>query len=180
VEVFTVKRMVGILLFVLVGCNRSATDLDAARSHLIAQADEVGRAMIEKDHNTMARLTNPAIIEAIGGRTKFIEAIQKVENDAQKTGIRFTGIRMSEPSPILESSGQLYATAPYVLSFKGPGGAEETQSSFLLGISTSGGKVWTFVDGQGVTKNPGAVRQLLKLPAELELPPKQSSASKTN
>ena len=49
-------------------------------------------------------------------------------------------------------------------------GGKAVSKSYLLGISSDGGKTWKFADGAGLDKKESRDKTLPKLPAELQLP----------
>lgn len=99
------------------------------------QAD--GRALVqatrERDHEKLADLTHPALIDKAGGRDAFIRMVEKVETDYDRQGFKLLDGTLSPPSRLVECGRQWYAILPYTLSLSGPEGACGVQPASLVG-----------------------------------------------
>src|SRR5207248_6391443 len=150
------------------------SERSAAVANLVAQAPLVERAMIQEDHQQMAALTHPALIELAGGREGYLRQLAEAAADLRRQGLKFHAIRFGTPSPVVESAGELYAVYPYVLELTGPNGEPASQPGYLVCVSGDAGGTWVFLDGAGVGSDRGRLTRLLpRFPAELALPEPQ-------
>jgi hypothetical protein len=161
------------------GCSKPSHPFDDPRAvaNLKAQAAEVERAMIEEDHQRMADLTHPLLVNQLGGRGGFIRKLEAVADDLRKQGLKFHSFRFATPSKMIESSGELYAIYPYSLESTGPNGEQVSQPSYLVCTSGDKGMHWKFLDGSGVGGDREKLKRILpQFPDQLSLPEPQPLA----
>src|SRR2546425_674690 len=92
-----------------VGCSSKSLDRERAITSLKSQAEEVRRAILQEDHQRMADVTHPMLIEKFGGRTKFVQLLDSMAAEMKGQGFRFKEITFSEPSELVEASREVYA-----------------------------------------------------------------------
>jgi hypothetical protein len=155
------------------GCTPSSQPFksNAAVTNLKAQAVEVERAMINEDHDRMANLTHPALVNYIGGRAKMILKLEEAATDMRQQGIKVRAFVFGEPSELLKADGEIYAIYPYTLELTTSRGETAHQPSYLVCNSKDDGVTWWFLDGEGVKSDRGRLKRFLpQFPAELALP----------
>ena len=122
----------------------------------------------------MADLTHPTIVDELGGRAKFMQRLEAIAREMKGQGFRFQGNTFSEPSDLVEASGEVYAVVPFRLDMTAPGEIPGTLHSYLIGVSKDQGSNWKFIDGGGVAGDRAKLRQVLpNFPSNLQLPAKQ-------
>ncbi|HEX8843406.1 MAG TPA: hypothetical protein VF791_02125 [Pyrinomonadaceae bacterium] len=61
-------------------------------------------------------------------------------------GFEIISYSVESPKDVQVVNGQTFAVVPTLLKLKAPGGTI-TSSSYMLGISSDGGKKWSLIDG---------------------------------
>ena len=162
-----------LLLGPVFGCSSSARPFEGneAVENLKAQAAKVEHAMINEDHQQMADLTHPILVDHFGGRAGYIRELEKTAADLRRQGLRFHAFSFGSISEIFESAGELYAIYAYTLELTGPKAEPASQPSYLVCTSSDGGAGWKFLDGAGVGTDRRKLTRLLPgFPTELALP----------
>jgi hypothetical protein len=130
------------------------------------QAQACADAMLKGDLETFANYTNPKLIELMGGRQKFIDAIKQgnAEMKAQKSAI--TGFSTRAPEGVVKGGNDLYAVVPMTLTVT-QRDAKVSHEGYLVAVSSDGGAKWTFITGDERAK----LKEILpNLPEDLKLP----------
>jgi hypothetical protein len=170
-----IRILTCVLVAGLTGCSAKPFDRERARQALTASTEQVRQAMLREDHQRMADLTHPAVINGLGGREKFTQQLAEIAAEAKVKGFGFADVIFSESSELVESRGAVYAVVPFDLRMTGPDGAKGVTPSYLIGVSTDGGASWKFIDGNGIAGDRAKLRQVLPgFPDTLALPPKQN------
>lgn len=162
------------LALAVVSCQRSAPPLDpaAAKAAFAAQLGECVVAVLNRDHDKLADLTHPKLIELAGGRAKYAAFVEKTIDETAAQGFRLRDARVTG-EPVLSADGR-FGYGPTVVEMDGPNGLRAKQPSFMVGATTDGGRTWKFVDGGAVADEPAKLKQIFPdLPADLVLPKKQ-------
>jgi hypothetical protein len=151
--------------------TRQAEQTTPALTNLKKQAGEIVQAMLQRDHEKLADLTHPAVIELAGGRARFIKLVEQMADRMAKDGLTFREVRLESPSKMVRAAGQLYAVFPYTLEMTGPRGEAASQPSYFVCVSGDGGQKWKFLDGDGVRGDRSKLKRVLPgFPDELALP----------
>jgi hypothetical protein len=163
-----------LLLASAFGCSSSARPFEGneAVENLKAHAAKVEHAMIKADHQQMADLTHPILIDRFGGRVGYIRELEQAAADLRRQGLKFHAFSFRGISQVFESAGELYAIYPYTLELTGPNGEPASKPSYLVCTSRDGGATWKFLDGAGSDRRK-LTRLLPGIPAELALPDPQ-------
>jgi hypothetical protein len=162
-----------VLLGAVVGCAPSGRPFEGreAVANLRTQATAVERAMMREDHQHMADLTHPVLVDHFGGRDGYVHMLEETAADLRHQGLKFHAFSFGRPSPMFESVGEVYAIYPYTLELTGPNGEPASKPSYLVCTSRDGGVTWRFLDGAGVGSNRSKLRRFLPgFPTELALP----------
>jgi hypothetical protein len=165
-----------LLLTSAFGCSSPARPFEGneAVENLKAQAAKVEQAMINADHQQMADLTHPILIDHFGGRAGYVRHLEETAADLRRQGLKFHAFSFGGISQVFESAGELYAIYRYALEATGPKGEPASQPSYLVCTSSDGGATWKFLDGAGVGSDRRKLTRLLPgFPAELALPDPQ-------
>ncbi len=170
---------VWVLLVPAMGCSGPKFDPVQARVRLMAQAEQVRSAMLQQDHERMADLTHPALINGMGGRAKYVQKLNEIAAEIKGQGFQFREVILAEPTAVVEGKKAVYAIIPYSIAMTGPGGATGDKPSYFIAVSTDRGNNWKFLDGEGVA---GDRAKLLKVipdfPSKIASPAKQSATWK--
>jgi hypothetical protein len=163
-------RLIGALLLLVVGGAAAAAHGDEPRSAVVKKkAQEVGEALKKDDYAKVVDLTYPKVVELMGGREKMIIALTDGMKQLKEKGFSFRSVKVGEPAEFVAGEKDTFVVVPTTTEMTAPGG-KITVKSYLLGISSDGGKVWTFVDGNGIGTVERREKILPKLPEKLKLP----------
>ncbi len=134
------------------------------------QAQACAEATVKGDYEKLADLTNPAAIEAMGGRASMIAKVKDGLAEMKKEGVHLVSSRATAPEAIHAVDSDLYTIVPTSLIIQTKQGKIRSRS-YLLGHSSDDGKTWKFIDG-----SPGEpqIRKLLpNLPKVMRFPNKE-------
>jgi hypothetical protein len=136
-------------------------------------ADAVGKAVLDNDYAKVADLTYPKIVEVMGGKEKMVEKTGEVMAGLKAQGLSFTKYTVGKPGDPVIDGKAAYIVVPTTILLTGPQTKIESDS-YLLGVSTDGGKSWTFADGAGLSNPVLRDKVFPSLPAALTLPEKKA------
>jgi hypothetical protein len=146
------------------GTGRSAATLQAAHAQAKAMLIALQRGQVAE----IIIRTHPKVVDQMGGRTKAHEETQKILRTMEQRGWSFQKIELQASSGPKRSHDEDYLLLPYRLTLTTPKGIVE-YDSFLVGVSSDGGKTWWFVNG---VNDHSLLRSLLPhLPSSIKLPP---------
>jgi hypothetical protein len=143
-----------------------AADAPPTPEAIRTQAQACADAMLKGDLETFANFTHPKLIELMGGRQKFIDAIKlgNAEMKAQKSAI--TGFNTGAPEGVVKGGNDLFAVVPMTLTVT-QRDTKISHEGYLVAVSSDGGTKWTFITGDERAK----LKEILpNLPEELKLP----------
>lgn len=109
------------------------------------QANRCAQAMIRHDLETFAPFVSPRLLQAVGGRTRLVELIEKGREEMKKKKVVLTSAEVGTPSTVEKAAGFYLSMVPQRVIMTGPEGRSET-TSHLLAISSDEGKSWYFLD----------------------------------
>ena len=165
-----------------VGCGRTTPPALASASQTVTLpekpltksevkqlVEKIGQATLSGDMDTVIDLTYTPIIDAIGGRKKMVAVMEKIAKDMNANGLAFESYTVGEPGDFHNEGGNTYSIVPTKLAITSADSRIVT-NNFLLGISSNGGRSWTFIEGSGLKDKKVVAKVLPKLPATLQLP----------
>jgi hypothetical protein len=147
---------------------------DVARAAKDA-AKRDGNAMYQAFHQgdleRFAAYTYPGLLKLLGGKQKMVATVKKGLSDMAADGARFKSATVGAPTQLVPVGAELHAMLPLNQVMTVPGG-ELHLEGHLLGVSSDGGKTWTFIDAEKLTAEN--VRKVLpNYDPRLEIPPKK-------
>lgn len=158
------------MLILLVTCGVAARAEDEPKSAVVkTKAGEIVAAIKKEEYAKVVDLTYPKLVELVGGRERMLAELEASMKQLKQKGYSFKSIEVGEPGEILTEGKNTFAVVPTTTEMAAPEG-KIVLESYLLGISSDGGKTWTFVDGNGISAAEKRDLILPKLPAKLELP----------
>ncbi len=117
---------------------------------LKAQAEKMGRLLIDNNFQEFIKYTHPKVTEMMGGDQKMIATLQNGFKDLDKQGIKFLSVKIGEASEIINVNNELQAVVPQKIEIK-MGEKVIVSESSLIAFSFNSGKDWKFVDANGKT-----------------------------
>jgi hypothetical protein len=143
-----------------------------AAAQLRAQAEECGRAFVENDFERLAFYTHPKVVRMMGGREQMVSFVRKGVGEMKAEGFETLSYVPSEPTQVLRVGRQTYAVVPATLRMRSPGGVLVSES-FMIAVSSDGGKNWKFVSGGSA--DPARLKMLFPAAAgRLRMPPRKA------
>lgn len=171
-----------VVAIAVVGCGRATPptlaavkeaapipDQPLAKSELKKLVEEIGRATLAGDMDTVIDMTYPAVTDAIGGRRKALAVMEKLTKDMKANGLAFASYDAGEPGEFQTEGDNTFSIVPTRLEISGVD-VRIVTNNYVLGISRNGGRSWTFIEGSGLKDKKAAAKVLPKLPATLRLP----------
>lgn len=134
-------------------------------------------ATAEGDYRTVLDMTYPKVFEAVGGREKAAEEIEKLMKTIKSQGITFS-VKDVGASTLAKGGKDHYSVTPITLVMTGLGKKISIKSA-VVGVSEDGGKNWKFISIDN--KGEKGVRTLLpNLPADLVIPKQEQKVEEGN
>ncbi len=165
------RSMLLLALFAVAGPMWADEKVDTSKVRDLA--DAVGKAVLDNDYAKVADLTYPKIVEVMGGKEKMVEKTGEVMAGLKAQGLAFTKYTVGKPGGPVIDGKTAYVVVPTTILLTGPQTKIESES-YLLGVSTDGGKTWTFADGAGLSNPVLRDKVFPSLPAALKLPEKKA------
>jgi hypothetical protein len=181
------RGQAGVLLVLGVGVAASAARAGDARPSgpLAADVARAAKDAAKRDGNAMyqafhagdlerfAAYTYPGLFKMFGGKEKMIAVVKQGISDMAAKGFVFKSAVVGAPTQLVADGDQLQAMLPLNHVMTAPGG-ELHLEGHMLGVSSDGGKTWTFIDAENLTAEN--VRQVLRsYDPRLKLPGKQET-----
>lgn len=111
------------------------------------QADELVTALNKNDFDTFIELTDPKVIEKVGGRENFISIMKKVVANNPKI-FESVSTSVGAPNAIVESEGLLFGVVPQKIEGITHKRHKVISNDCVVGVSSDNGKNWKFVSGE--------------------------------
>lgn len=118
-----------------------------------AQANKLGTAMASEDFTTVAQLTHPSVVRAMGGNEALAAELKKVFANGK---VDITEMVFAKPSQINSSGKVVLARMPYHSKATISGEIMDVDS-YYVGFSVNKTS-WYFLDCEGITQD--LLRQL--------------------
>jgi hypothetical protein len=152
--------------------------VDTAKA--VEQAEAMKKAVLDGDYAKVADRTHPKVVEAMGGKDKVIAASKAIFDQMKSQGIEIKSYTVGKPGDPVVDGKTAYVILPTRMELTAPK-VKVVSESYLLGMTTDGGKSWSFADGTGLSKGPAREALLPELPKALKLPePKPPMVTKEN
>ena len=143
--------------FTLIACSllfwfavSAQDDTVLIKKNLKRCADSMVTAFMTKDWKTFTRFTVPSLVEMLGGEESFINFTKEMLAEMPDSSIK--EYSAGQIIQLVKTAGSWQAVVEQHLVFEADS-MRLNSLSYLVGISTDGGKGWTFADPQGETGN---------------------------
>ncbi len=125
-------------------------------------------AIITRDHASIAELTEPKIVEMVGGKQALIEHLRKMFEPSNATAFQIHSMKFADPTDAKLVGDKLLAVVPYEGIIESSSKTVFVQSCYIAARDASGGD-WYFVDCRGADK--GKLHEAFpKYDSQLEIP----------
>ena len=117
----------------------------AQSSTVKSQAEQMGKALIQKDYKAFVTFSYPAILSQMGGAEKMEANIARQMEAMESGGAKIIGLSYGAPSAIVKEGSELQCTIPQHMVVELSVG-KVASGSTLIALSNDNGKRWYFVD----------------------------------
>jgi len=165
------------LALIAIAVSAQLASADPQTERIRKLAAENSAALTSGNYPRLVELTYPKVVEMIGGRDKMIETLRRGSGDMKAHGSAILGADVSEPKEIVTAGNKQFAIVPMTVRVQVPDGTLRSKG-FLIAVSEDRGETWTFIDGAGLTREPGKEREKLAqvlpdFPPQLSLPARE-------
>jgi hypothetical protein len=108
------------------------------------QADAMGTAFTANDFDKFTGFMYPKLVEAAGGRDKFITTLDGTMRQMKSAGGELVGYEIGEPGAPIEIDNRLFSVVPTEITMKLRGKPMSEKGS-ILAVSEDKGSNWKFV-----------------------------------
>lgn len=135
-------------------------------------AESLVTATMNGDYAFVVDHTYDGVIKELGGRDEAIRVAQSSIEELKTKNLKVHAYRVGTPQDLYIEGKNTFTIVPTWLEMFAPD-ARVVARSYLLGISSDGGKTWKFADGSGLDDATFREHVLPKLPADFKLPESQ-------
>jgi hypothetical protein len=139
--IMNMKHIYKILLLLILPISLLAQDTTVVKQ----QANILVQAIAKGDYKTLVDHTYPKLAEMAGGKDKMLALVDTSMGQLKSQGITFESASVGSPGKFYKAGTEIHCLVPETLRLKLPNG-HATAHSYLLAISSDGGKNWSFVD----------------------------------
>ncbi len=166
------KLATSLFLALVIAVPASAANLSAQDvAALDAIIDQSNAAFLRADAAGIADVTSERLLEAVGGRDKYIESIQAGMKAAQAQGITVVSHHMDAPTAPILADGFILSVVKEV-TVMASHGRQLRNDGFTVVVRPARGGAWKLIGGNGVAQNPGVISMLYPgFPADYKFPP---------
>ena len=136
---------------------------------LCAKARAVTEAARRGDAATLIDSSLPNVVEALGGREAAIRQTAGAFGRLKIHGFAVVSSGVEPPADPVRGCGLTFCVVPTWVLMSSPQGLIRA-TSFLLGVTSDGGRSWRFADGAGLCNARFRSKLFPKLPNGLRLP----------
>lgn len=105
----------------------------------------VAKAMIAGDYKTLVNYMYPKAVQMGGGKEKMIALVTNGMQQMKTQGITFESVKVDAPGKFYKAGTEIHCLLPETIILQLPNARIASHSS-MLGISSDGGKSWSFLD----------------------------------
>jgi hypothetical protein len=149
------------------GADLSAKDIAAIDKTI----DDSNAAFLRSDAAAIGDLTSERLMEAVGGRDKYVESIAAAIKAVNAQGIKVVSHTMVAPTPPIKA-GNFIVTVVKEVTVMEARGRQMRNDGFTVLVRPAAGGPWKLIGGNGVSQNPGVVAMLYPgIPTDYKFPP---------
>jgi hypothetical protein len=166
------KLATGLVLALLCAAPACAANLSAQDvAALDAIIDQSNAAFMRSDAAGIADVTSERLLQAVGGRGKYIESIQAGMKAVQAQGITIVSHHMDAPTAPILADGFMVSVVKEV-TVMASHGRQLRNDGFTVVVRPEQGGAWKLIGGNGVAQNPGVIATLYPgFPTDYKFPP---------
>ena len=166
------KKLASLLLCVALAVPALATTLTPTDvSALDGVIEQSNAAFLRGDATGIADVTSERLLQAVGGRDKYIESMQAGMKAVQAQGITIVSHHMEPPTAPILADGFLVSVVKEVTVMESHG-RQLRNDGFTVVVRPARGGAWKLIGGNGVAQNPSVMAMLFPgFPADYKFPP---------
>lgn len=130
----------------------------AQNNNVKTQAEQMGKALLQKDYKTFVTFTYPKLLKQMGGEEKMSGSIAQQMKSMAMSGTKIVALNYGAPTPVIKAGKELQCTIPQQMIMMS-GNNKIAAKTTLIAISEDKGKRWYFIDAG--ERDITAVRQQL-------------------
>ncbi len=163
-----IKQLIVVITFLISGMTYGQNQYG---DNITKQGNELCKAMVTQDYETLAKYTYPRIVEMMGGKKQMIATVAGGMQQLKSQGIQFKEVSIGEPEKIYTAGKEIHCLVPQTI-ISDVQGTEDKRTTYLLAISKNKGKRWYFVDATNLD-NTNVKNLLPEFNDDMKLPKKQ-------
>jgi hypothetical protein len=136
-----IRNLLRLLLILLMPLASRAQDTAMVKN----QANMVAKATIAGDYKTLVNNTYYKAVQMAGGKEKMIALVTESIKQMKTQGITFESAKVDAPNKFYKAGNEIHCLLPESIIMQLPSARIVSHSS-MLGISSDGGKTWSFLD----------------------------------
>ncbi len=149
-----------------------AADLSAKDVAAIEKVIEASNAaFLRGDAGAIADVTSERLLEAVGGRAKYVESIQAGIAGVHAQGITIVSHAEEPPAPPVKAGAFIVSVVKETTIMEARG-RKMRNDGFTVVVRPAAGGPWKLIGGNGVSQNPGVMAMLYPgFPEDYKFPP---------
>jgi len=167
------KRFLATLLLAIqVSLPAFGADLSTKDAAALTEViDQCNAAFFRSDASGIADVTADRLLQAVGGRDKYVESVQGGIKAAQSTGLKLVSHHGEPPTAPVKADGFLVVIVKETNVMEARG-KQFRSEGFTVAVRPAAGGRWKLIGGNGISQNPGIVAMLYPgFPADYKFPP---------
>lgn len=134
------KKIILLALFV---CAQLAGHAQAYLNNLYKQADEMVKATMKEDYQTLVKYTHPNVIKQMGGEQKAVATLKNGMQKMKTGNLKFKNMTTGKATQCVSTKNSIQCVVPQNVDVSFGTQAVHT-AGHLFCISYDGGKKWYF------------------------------------
>lgn len=158
-------------LAVMAGCSSQDRSCIKDRQVMV-RAEAVTEAFKRSDVPAIVDMMYPKVVEATGGRDKYIALADAVLTEMSSKGLKIDHYTLGQPSKTYRAGDKFVCFFPTEMIASRQEVRVRSRGYLVAVYDRKASSEWTFLDSAAFRKNPSLLREIFpELPAGVETPP---------
>lgn len=158
-------------LSLVVGCTSQDRSCEKDRQVMV-RAEAVVEAFKRSDMPAMVDLMYPVVVEATGGRSKYIALGEAALLEVSAKGLKIDQYTLGSPTKTYRAGDKFVCFFPSEMIASVKETRVRSRGYLVAVYDRKASSEWTFLDSTAFRKNPSLLRELFpELPAGVQTPP---------